>query len=102
MNRVTDIFLGADMRCSHFGLNVIAAKKKVYVEDLKPGEHILFVNTKKTMAKMYSANKVVSFIKVREKERIDIQVLSRIPASFQAGGKLAYTKALKEKLLKKR
>lgn len=94
MNKVTRIFLNTDLRCQHNGLALVAGKENVRLDKLKPGEHVLFINTKRDKVKMYSRNGVLSYYK--QKGRLDIEAVAKIPAAFGELNELTYVKSLRD------
>lgn len=98
MNRVTHFFVGADLRCQHDGLALLAAKKGVSVSKLKEGNHVIFVNNSKNKIKMYSPGGVLSYMK--SDRRLDLQAVGRIPQTFGKSIELKYKGALKSRIEK--
>ena len=93
MNRVVAVFVGVDLRCQHDGLAKVARKRRVEPLKLKPGQHVVFVNGKRDKVKMYSANMIVSYLKLPRGEVVDLRALKYFPESF-SGGEISYTKAI--------
>lgn len=78
----------------------MARKQGIKVQDLEPGQLVIFVNAAKNKLKVYAANNVVAYLKLPDKERIDLRVIQKIPEAFQATGKINYDAELK-KLIEK-
>jgi hypothetical protein len=95
MSKLIQIFLNADLRCSHDGLSKLARDNNIKVEDLLPGEFVLFINSNMNRLKLYTANQVLAYLRLKT-GRIDLRAIQLIPQSFQASGKLQYDEALKE------
>jgi hypothetical protein len=99
-------FLDSDLRSSHDGLADQAKKSGIKVEDLKQGEYVVFVNSKKDRVKVYAAYHVLAYIKLPAGTSMDLNVIRAIPKAFTASGRLDYNKALREtveeKLVKER
>lgn len=91
MNKILRVFLETDMRNQHDGLRIIAKEKDVHLDDLEPGEHVIFVNREMTRLKMFSAMGLLSYIK-RDKG-IDMNVIEEIPKCFSARGGVDWKKA---------
>lgn len=93
------VFPNTDLRNSHDGLAAIAKKHKVKVENLLPGEYLLFLNTGKNRVKLFAANEVVAYIKSKH-GKIDMRTIQLIPAAFEADGKIDLDKLTRETLEK--
>ncbi len=94
MNKIIQVFLNADLRCSHLGLYELAKKSKIDVHKLEEGEFVLFVNSGKNRLKMYAPNNVIAYLSLPT-GKIDMRTIALIPKSFSASGKIEYNKALK-------
>jgi len=99
-NRITRVFLDVDLRNGHEGLEDLASQNKVNIRSLKSGEHVIFLNTRRTGFKLYSSNGVLSYYKSSGK--IDLNAIGYIPEAFTGNGKMDFAKAelaaLKKKL----
>lgn len=91
MRKITRVFLGADMRCSHDELKKFARKHDV--TSYKRGELLVFINNRKSMAKILSGGETVIHIKPYNRH-IEVQALIHLPEFLGLGGRVAYTKAL--------
>lgn len=100
MSKIIQIFLGADLRCCHDGLAEIARKQKINVTELSPGEFVIFINTCLNRIKLYTANEVVAYLKLKT-GKIDMRTISLIPKAFMASGKIQYDESLKNILIEK-
>ena len=91
-------FLDTDMRCQHDGLSKIAIDNKLNVHKLKHGEHAVFINRSKNRIKMLSHGGVLSYLKLKRGEVLDLNTLKYIPAAFNDSGdlKVSYSNALKK------
>lgn len=85
-NTTIKIFKNVSMIYQHDGLAKLAASKKVKLDGLEPGEHILFVNGARDRIKMYSANKVLSYYRAEKNTRINLEMIEYIPQCFGAKG----------------
>lgn len=97
-NRMLQIVFNADLRCSHLGLSIVAKRLKLDTSDLKIGEFIVFVNTKKTMIKIFAAGNTVAHFKNNDRP-INMKILGMIPRFFN-GKELKYDEALAEVIKK--
>lgn len=97
MARALQIFLNADLRCSHEGLTIIAKKEKIDVDKLVPGEYVIFINTQKNKVKLYAANQIVAYLRL-PRGHIDLRVIQLIPKAFESKGRIDYDQSLKEML----
>lgn len=94
MIKIVQVFLGADMRCSHHGLAELAKQNKIDVHNLEQGEFVLFVNNEKNKLKLYATNNIIAYLAL-EKGHIDMRTIALIPKSFTASGRIEYDKALR-------
>lgn len=94
--KTVNVFLGVDLRLGHDGLSAYAATRKVKMTELRPGEAVVFINTKRTYMKSYSWNKVLSSVRSVDINRpIDIDVMDYLAQAFNKDGTMDYPKALK-------
>ena len=94
-SRALQVFLNADFRCAHEGLALIAKSHKIDVSKLEIGEYLIFVNTAKDRLKLYAANNVVAYLKLKT-GKIDLRTIQLIPQAFNGSGRIDYDAALKE------
>lgn len=99
--KTVEVFLGADLRCSHQGLIELAAKHGVMIKNLKPGEAIVYINAKKDRLKVLSWNRVLSYVNFTGDRKLDLDALSEIPKAISPDGTMDYKKALRVTLQKK-
>lgn len=97
--RVVRCFLNADMRNGHEGLRLVAAKEKIDVDKLAPGEFVVFVNAAKDRLKIYTHSRVLAY-QHQKGVRINLKTIAEIPRAFAATGRIDYDKALKTTLEK--
>lgn len=100
MNRLIRLFLDTDLRCSHDGLAEIAAKSKIKVENLTPGELLVFVNSSKTQVKVFAAHNTVASHKNPSGRRLMMDSLRYIPEAFGGSGRIDMDAAIKKALEK--
>jgi hypothetical protein len=100
MAKLLQVFLGADLRNSHEGLSAIAKANRIDPDTLPPGDYIIFINTARDKLKLYAANQVLAYLKLKT-GKIDLRTISLIPQAFKASGKIQYDETLKELLLGK-
>lgn len=90
-----DVHLGK----GHRGLTALAALKKIKIEDLGPGEFVIFVNRSQTGLKLFAPGNCIAYLKMPGSQKIDTRIISMIPRFFN-GSKINYDGALKEKIEK--
>lgn len=95
MIKLLRVFLEADLRCSHEGLAKIAKDNKINVDNITPGECVIFINSSRNRLKLYAANNIIAYLRLQPKQILDFRTISLIPAAFNASGRLDYDKALK-------
>ncbi len=94
-NRLLHFFPGADLRCSHDGLKLLAKKKKVDLSNMKMGDCVIFMNNAGTKLKMFaSGTKCLMFVS-NDGRKIAPETIQFLPQYVQ-GGELNYRGALKE------
>lgn len=87
---VPDVYMGN----AHEGLAAIAKKElKVNVSELKPGEFILFMNTRWTGFKVYCANHILLHYRSPDHRRLNAKAVLALP-HFIKGQHINYDKAL--------
>lgn len=97
-NQIIRCVFNADMRCGHDGLTKVAKKLSVNTSSLDIGQYIIFVNTAKTIVKIYAAGNVIAHYK-SPKGQINLKTLAFIPKYFN-GHSLNYYGALAEVIRK--
>jgi len=101
MQKLVRCFMDVDLRCQHDGLTKLAAKHKVFIRTMKPGQHYVFINKAMNKIKMLSFGNVLSYYK-QDKGKISLETLRHIPDAFTGGQiDVAYSDAL-EKLVKQK
>ncbi len=95
--RVLQVFLNADLRNGHDGLELIAKERGVDPKLLKPGQFIVFINSNKDKVKVFASYGVVAYLK-QPHGKLDLSIISRIPEAFRASGRIEYDSTLKESL----
>jgi hypothetical protein len=98
--KVIQCFFDADMRNGHLGLAAIAKKDKIDVEQIEPGQYVVFLNSAKNRLKLYAANGIVAYY-YKPGMKIDLHVISEIPRAFLGSGRLDYDAALRKTLEKR-
>lgn len=93
---IVQVFQNADMRNGHDGLRIAAASAGIDTDTLTPGTYVVFINSKRTMVKLYAANNVIAFYRARAKEALDIRTIPMIVKSFKGSGRIEYDEALKQ------
>ncbi len=103
MNAIVHIFRDVSMCYQHDGLRALC-KKEVDLQKLKPGEHVIFLNTSITRIKMWSAGDVISYYRAPDGNRLNLNMIEFIPQCFNAAKGMDWKKADKlaiDKLLAK-
>lgn len=95
--RVVRFFPRSDLRCQHRGLALMASKRGIDVNKLKPGEYCIFVNNARDKLKMYATGNTVAYLKMPAGEKLNLNVIAHIPRFF-TGGVINYTAALKAQI----
>lgn len=86
----------ADLRNRHLGLAEIAKTElKVKVEDLAPGEMVMFINTSWTQFVLYCANHILIHHKRPDGKHLNPKALMLVP-QFMEGQRINYAAALKK------
>lgn len=93
MNKIVRVFLDTNMSLQHQGLVAIAMSNGVAVPGLKNGEHIVFVNKKLNKVKVYSSNGLVSYLRLDDGRKLDLNIISMIPSCFDANLRIDWNKA---------
>ena len=91
---IRQAFLDVSMVNKHRGLSLIAKEAGINVDELKPGEFLLFLNANRTQAAMYGAMGVLTYIAHPRKHRISSLILKNLPEIFK-GEAFDYDKELK-------
>lgn len=97
-NKILHVYKDVDFRMQHPGLKALMGNK-----NLKPGEHVIFLNRKMNRIKVMSKGDVLTY-KVSERGRLDMDMIRHIPETFGAGDftmREALKKAILLKLAKK-
>ena len=94
-NRIILFFPETDMRNSHVGLAKYAKRRQIFVNELRVGEYVVFLNAKKNNMKIYTANNIIVHLRTPDYSMIDLRVVKMIPEFFK-GGSFDYSGALKK------
>lgn len=97
--RILRFFPNADLRCMHDGLREIALENDIDPRTLKPGEFLIFCNTKQTMLKIFAPGNTIAVTKSPDGRRLDLNVIRFIPRFFN-GTEFNYDEALRAVLKK--
>lgn len=98
-SRVLQCFLNADLRCGHNGLSALSRQNGIDITKLRPGQYVLFINSKKDKLKLYACNNVLAYLRLPAGGRLNMAAIQLIPRAFQNTGRIDYDKALREVLL---
>lgn len=102
-NTIVRVFKDTSMINQHDGLVRIALSKKVRLDTLGAGEHVVFLNSALNRVKMFSTNGVLSYYRV-SKGKLNLNMIEMIPQCFNAKAGMDWEKADRlalEKLLTK-
>lgn len=99
MNKIIRYFPNTHLGNSHTGLKAIAKEHGVNLDQLSPGEFVVFTNRAKTGVKIFTRGNTLSYTRAPGSERLDLETIRLIPTYFQ-GGAFQYDQALKNRLLK--
>lgn len=97
--RIVRYFPDIHMRNGHKGLGDIARQENIFVENLAPGQYVVFVNTAQTALKMFAPGGVVAHLKMPGNTKLHPAVIARLPLHFN-GAKINYDQALRDILMK--
>ena len=100
MDRIVQVFSNVHMGYGHPGLSAIL-KKNIGRMFPKDGELFVFINKKKSAAKVYAAKNIVFHLKP-ESGRIEMHSILELPHAIGVDGTLNYSKALELALKRKR
>jgi len=102
VQKLVRCFVGVDMRNQHAGLESLAKECKVSLGKIKRGEHIVFVNRSRDKIKMYSHGGVLSYMKLKKGQQMNLETLKMIPDAFSEGNlELAYARSLRKIITKR-
>jgi hypothetical protein len=102
--RLVHVFWETNMSCGHDGLARIAAKKRLHIKDLAPGELVCFINRKQDRIKVLAGTAeedghgVMGYYR-SPRGRIEVAAIQYIADSF-LGGAIDYDSALRKTLTK--
>lgn len=91
-SRIVQVFTNCDLRYGHNGLTDICHKKDLKVDELSPGEMIIFLNKKTTMLKAFGAGNTI--LVVKRPKGISLEAISRMPLIFNISKRMDYDAAL--------
>lgn len=94
--RILQVFMNANLRSGHDGLEKLAKDNGIKVRSLEPGQFVVFINTHKDKVKVFAASQVIAYCRLEKGRKIDMNVIREIPRVFLSNGRLDYEAALKE------
>ena len=100
MNKILRCFIGADMRLAHEGLQLIAKKHGITTGSLSNGEHVIFLNHAHDKLKLFSANNVITYLRMDRGRKIDLRVIQLIPSIYGAMGGIDYARGIEQVIRK--
>lgn len=95
--KISQVFLGADMRCAHEGLSIVAKKYHIDTETLPDNHMLVFINSKRTIMKVFVAGNILAHVK---RDNISLAAICEIPRAFSYKGTVDYDEALRISLEK--
>lgn len=98
---IMQIFWDVDFRCQHIGLGKILEEHGIDPKNMKPGDYVVFINTRQDRLRVLSGTPdksrgVLSYY-ISPRGRIEKRSLQYIPQAFGARG-FEYSKALEKAL----
>lgn len=92
-NNIMRVFLNADLRAGHDGLSKLAKDNGVRTDQLEPGNYVIFINSKRNKLKMYAANQVIAYLRLKDNRSLDLRTIKHLPRVFN-GKTINYDLAL--------
>ncbi len=103
-NVIVRVFKDTSMINQHDGLERIARSKKVRLDALGAGEHVIFLNRQLNRIKMFSSNGILSYYRA-PKGKLNLNMIELIPSCFNSETGMDWERADRlavEKLLAKK
>jgi len=94
--RITKVYSDSDLRAAHVGL---AKQAGIDWDDIPNGRFYVFLNKRKTMAKVLTASNTM--LHVKSHHGLELSALQYLPRIFARSGRLDYPRALGIALTKK-
>lgn len=88
--KLAHTFFDVDMRCSHEGLKKIVDDEEI---EIKSGDFIIFLNSRRTILKMFCGSLEVILMYKKGDQPIDPGVIPLLP-QYVGGGKIEMNKAM--------
>ena len=88
-HHLVQVILNAGMGAQHDGLRLLMESMDIDHEALQPGQFVVFLNRRRTKAKIYTAHGVIAYMRTEDESEISFEMLSRIPQAFQAPGTIS-------------
>lgn len=98
-NTLIRVVFNTNMQNGHAGLTKIASKVGVRIDQLGLGEFVVFINTRKTMLKLFAPGNTIAHFKTPDGHQLNMKVIALIPRFFN-GKELRYDEALAEVIRK--
>lgn len=95
-NEIVSFVYPSDMRCGHEGLRMLAKRLK-RDPDLKPGQFLVFLNSRQSQAKILTAGDVLLHLRPPGANKLNLEAIAKLPEFFGGGG-FNYTKAVQNTL----
>lgn len=101
MAKIISYFPDTNLRSAHDGLRKIAKSAGKNIDNIEPGNFMLFVNKSQNILKAFGANNAILHVKTKTGARFDFDAIKMLPSLFGASGGFDYGAALRESLIKK-
>lgn len=95
-NEIVSFIFPSDMRCGHEGLRNLAKRLK-RDPNLKPGQFLVFLNSRQSQAKILTAGDVLLHLRPPGDVKLNLEAIARLPEFF-GGGEFNYKDAVKNTL----
>ena len=93
MNKIVRVFLDTNMSLQHQGLFLLAKSKNVNLNYLGKNEHVVFINKGLNKVKVYSNSRLVSYLRLDDGRKLDLNIISMIPSCFGSDLRIDWDKA---------
>lgn len=92
-NAIVHIFRDVSMSFQHDSLGQICNGAGISLKELKPGEHVIFINSSITRVKLMSHGGVISYYRAPDGNRLNLNMIEFIPHCFNASKGMDWKKA---------
>lgn len=92
-NNIIHIFREVNMSFQHDSLGSICNGAGISIKDLRPGEHVIFINASVTRLKLMSHGGLISYWKTPDGGKLNLNMVEFIPECFNARKGMDWKKA---------